>query len=57
MNDIITFAYQNSSIRTTTTEDNTPLFCGKDVASILGYTRPAKAILDHCKGGPVLGTP
>lgn len=27
--------------------DETPYFVGKDVASILGYERPSKAILDH----------
>jgi len=29
------------------TVDGVPYFIGKDVASILGYERPAKAILDH----------
>lgn len=57
MNQITIFAYDNTNIRTTTTEDGTPLFCGKDVATVLGYARPTKAVLDHCKGGPVLGTP
>lgn len=51
MNDITTFAYNNNTIRTTS-EDGTPLFCANDVASILGYARPSKAILDHCKGVP-----
>ena len=49
MNDIITFAYNNTTIRTTT-EDGTPLFCGKDVASTLGYTNTSKAMQDHCRG-------
>lgn len=32
-------------------EDNgTILFCGVDVAKALGYARPGKAIIDHCKG-------
>ena len=26
------------------------LFCGADVAQALGYARPGKAIIDHCKG-------
>lgn len=26
------------------------LFCGADVARALGYARPGKAIIDHCKG-------
>lgn len=50
MNDITIFTYENTNIRTTTTEDGTPLFCANDVAATLGYTRPAKAVLDHCKG-------
>lgn len=50
MNDITIFTYDNTNIRTVTTEDGTPLFCGKDVASILGYTNPNKAMKDHCKG-------
>lgn len=50
MNDITIFTYENTNIRTIT-EDGTPLFCGKDVASILGYTNTSKAMQDHCKGG------
>lgn len=26
------------------------LFCGADVAKALGYARPSKAIMDHCRG-------
>ena len=44
MNDLTIFAYENTNIRTTTTEDGTPLFCGKDVATTLGYTNPSKAL-------------
>jgi len=33
-----------------TTEDGTPLFCGKDVASILGYKDTTNALKLHCKG-------
>ena len=49
MNQIINFTYENANIRTIT-EDGTPLFCGKDVAAVLGYTNPNKAMKDHCKG-------
>lgn len=49
MNDIITFAYNNNTIRTTS-EDGTPLFCGKDVASILGYKDTTNALKLHCRG-------
>lgn len=36
---------------------NEPLLCGIDVARILGYARPRKAVQDHCKGGTILGLP
>ncbi|WP_294645831.1 BRO family protein [uncultured Rothia sp.] len=50
MNNIITFAYDDTNVRTTTSEDGTPLFCGKDVASILGYKDTTNALKLHCKG-------
>lgn len=52
MNQTITiFTYEaNANIRTITTEDGTPLFCGKDIATTLGYTNPNKAMKDHCRG-------
>lgn len=31
-------------------EDEEILFCGSDIAKALGYARPSKAIIDHCKG-------
>ena len=31
-------------------DDETVLFCGRDVADALGYAIPHKAIWDHCKG-------
>lgn len=49
MNDITIFNHLGNDVRTTTTEDGTPLFCGKDVATALGYTNTNKAILDHCR--------
>ena len=50
MNDITIFTYENTNIRTITAEDGTPLFCGKDIASILGYTNTTDALKRHCKG-------
>lgn len=50
MNQIIAFTYENTSIRTLTTEDNTPLFCASDVATTLGYSDPKDALARHCKG-------
>ena len=39
----------NTNVRTTT-EDGTPLFCGKDIASILGYKDTTNALKLHCRG-------
>lgn len=50
MNQIINFTYENTNIRTVTTEDGTPLFCGKDVAITLGYENTNDALARHCKG-------
>jgi anti-repressor protein len=33
------------------------LFCLVDVARALGYSNPAKAVIDHCKGVSILETP
>ena len=33
------------------------MFCLADVAKALGYSNPAKAVIDHCKGVTVLETP
>lgn len=33
------------------------MFCLADVAKSLGYSNPAKAVIDHCKGVTVLETP
>lgn len=45
------------NIRVAMSEDNEPLFCLADVAKALGYSNPAKAVIDHCKGVTVLETP
>lgn len=45
------------SIRTDVDENGKVLFCGTDIASALGYRRPADAISAHCKGVCVLPTP
>lgn len=50
MNQIVNFTYENTNIRTVTTEDDTPLFCGKDVAITLGYENTNDALARHCKG-------
>lgn len=38
------------AIRTFTDNSGKLWFCGSDVAKGLGYARPSKAIIDHCKG-------
>lgn len=48
---------QFGNIRIITTENNEPLFCLLDIAKALGYSNPAKAVIDHCKGVTVLETP
>ncbi len=37
-------------IRTLIEEDGRILFCGIDVATVLGYSNKRQAIIDHCKG-------
>ena len=50
MSNITHFTYENANVRVTTTEDGTPLFCGKDIASILGYKDTTNALKLHCRG-------
>lgn len=45
------------SLTTSFAEDGKVLFKAKDVATVLGYTNPAKAIRDHCEGVNELFTP
>ncbi|MCM3150295.1 BRO family protein [Bacillus pumilus] len=40
------FNYQNQEVRTVI-QDGQPFFIGKDVAGILGYSNPRKALIDH----------
>ena len=46
MNEIQTFDFDGSGIRTLTIDDE-PYFVGKDVAEVLGYSNPQKAIRNH----------
>ena len=45
-NNLTLFDYNDSLVRTLSINDE-PWFVGKDVASILGYTNPRKALIDH----------
>lgn len=48
---------QFGKVRIAMNENDEPLFCLADVAKALGYSNPAKAVIDHCKGVTVLETP
>lgn len=47
------FSFENNPVRTPQDKHGNPLFCAKDIATILGYANPAKAVIDHCKGFPI----
>jgi anti-repressor protein len=47
--EMIPFTYQDSPVRTVE-NDGHILFCGKDVATALGYKDPTSALKLHCKG-------
>ena len=50
MNELKIFENEEfGSLRTMEIDDKI-YFCGSDVAKMLGYARPSKAIIDHCKG-------
>lgn len=46
MNELQLFNFENNQVRTLLINDE-PWFVGKDVAQILGYSNPNKAIRDH----------
>ena len=47
MNDLITFNNPKFGEVRTVEQNGEPWFVGKDVAVILGYTNPSKALTDH----------
>ena len=47
MNNLQIFNHPDFGEVRTVSIDNEPLFVGKDVADILGYANPRKAIIDH----------
>ncbi len=58
MNNIQIFKNDSfGAVRTTTDENGRILFCGKDVATALGYSDTAQAIRKHCKGVVEMTTP
>jgi len=50
MSNVIPFNFNNHNVRVIQGKDGEPWFAAKDVAAILGYANPQKAIRDHCKG-------
>lgn len=58
MNNVQLFSNpQFGDIRIVMNESNEPMFVASDVAKVLGYTNPQKAIRDHCKGVNEMDTP
>lgn len=50
MSAITPFNFDSKTIRVVTDENGEPLFVGKDVCDVLGYTNHNKAMNDHCRG-------
>ena len=57
MNDIQRFTSNEFGTIRTVEQDGKVMFCGKDVATALGYSNPRKALIDHCKGVTKRDTP
>ena len=58
MNEIKIFENEQfGKVRTVLSESGEPMFCLLDVAKALGYSRPADAVSQHCKGVFILPTP
>ena len=49
MNDIQIFNNSEFGQIRTLEENGSPLFCGKDIATALGYENATKAVRDHCR--------
>lgn len=54
MSNLVSFAFQNNNVRVIE-KDGEPWFVGKDIAEVLGYTNPQKALRDHCKASISVG--
>jgi anti-repressor protein len=55
MSNLVSFAFKNNNVRVIEKEGE-PWFVGKDVADVLGYSNPRKALLDHCKAAIPVGS-
>lgn len=56
MSEIIPFKFRDHQVRTVVVNGD-PWFIAKDVAELLGYSRPRDAVADHCKGGVKMALP
>ena len=52
MNDIQKFTNEEFGTIRTVEEDGKVMFCGKDVATALGYAKPNNALNAHCRVMP-----
>lgn len=51
MSNITLFNHEKfGQVRTITDEHGEPWFVASEIARVLGYTNPHKAVKDHCKG-------
>ena len=55
-NNLQPFDFEGNEVRVMRDGNGNPLFCAKDVAIILGYTNPNKAIRDHTRGERIVHT-
>lgn len=46
--------FRDSPVRIVITENNEPLFCGSDVAKLLGFKAPSVAVAQKCKSKNLL---
>ena len=53
MSSIVPFSFAHNQVRVIVSEAGEPLFVGKDVAMILGYSDTSDAIKRHCKGSVI----
>ena len=54
MNDIQKFTNEEFGTIRTVEQDGKVMFCGKDVATALGYAKPNNALNAHCKGDALI---
>ena len=52
--EIVSFDFEGAGVRGLSI-DGEPWFVAKDIADVLGYANPQKAVRDHCKGARPVG--